>query len=166
MTLYKETEQGFVPWSPTEPVDGVRYPSNIEQLWTANDLAALGLYLPEVPPIPEGKRLVSATVARVNGAVQFVHVLEDIPAPTSADFPLSDRQLRIGLIMSGISLDTIDTAINTIPDATQRAIAKVWWDRSTMIQWDHPMRATLTTLVGLTEDQAATMWLSAKDIAA
>jgi len=80
--------------------------------------------------------------------------------------PLSDRQLRIGLITSGIPLDAVDKAIAAIPDATQRAIAQVWWDRSTVIHWDHPMRASLTALLGLTEEQAAAMWMTAKAIEA
>ncbi len=88
------------------------------------------------------------------------------PAKGPSDYPLSDRQLRIGLIASGISLDVIDQAIAAIPDATQRAVAQVWWDRSIVIHWDHPMRASLTALVGLTEAQAEAMWMMAKDIEA
>jgi len=164
--LYKETIDGFVPWNPADPIDGVRYPPNIGDLWTPDDLAAKGLYNPANTDVPQGKRIVSTTVARVNGTVRFVHTLEDIPPPTPADFPLSDRQIRIGLIMEGISPGTIDTAINAMPNVTERAIAKVWWDRTATIHWDHPMRATLTALVGLTEEQAAAMWLAAKDIEA
>lgn len=88
------------------------------------------------------------------------------PDPTPAEFPLSDRQLRIGLITSGVDLGLIDQAIDGIADATQRAVAKVWWDRSIIIHWDHPMRQTLTALAGMTEAQAEAMWMQAKDIAA
>lgn len=163
--LYLETPEGFVPWR-GEPINNTRYPLNIGTLWTAQDLAEIGLYKPEETPVPEGKRIVSSIVAKVEGVVRWVHTLEDIPAATPADFPLSDRQLRIGLITSGVDLALIDQAIDGIEDPTERAIAKVWWDRSTSIQWDHPMRASLTALVGLSEEDAATMWMAAKDIAA
>ena len=102
----------------------------------------------------------------VNGAFSGRPPPPPPPPKGPPDYPLSDRQLRIGLISSGISLDTIDQAIANIADATERAIAQVWWDRSTVIYWDHPMRVSLTDLLGLTEDQAAAMWMQAKDLAA
>lgn len=163
--LYIEDGGSFSPWRGA-PIGSIRYPANIEALWSDDALADVGLYRPAATSVPNGKRIVSSSVERVDGVVRWLHVLEDIPAQTPADFPLSDRQLRIGLINSGISLGSIDTAIAAISDATQRAIAQVWWDRSITIHWDHPMRASLTALVGLSEEDAATMWMAAKDIAA
>jgi hypothetical protein len=32
-----------LPWEPSQPIGDVRYPLNIEQLWTDAELAALGL---------------------------------------------------------------------------------------------------------------------------
>ena len=46
MSLYKETPEGFSPWNPAEPINSARYPSNIGELWSAAELAALGLYAP------------------------------------------------------------------------------------------------------------------------
>ena len=86
--------------------------------------------------------------------------------PTPADFPLNDRQLRIGLIMAGFSLSNIQAAVDAIPDATQRAVAQVWWDRSILIHWEHPMTQNLIGLVGLTPEQASAMWMAAKDLEA
>lgn len=85
---------------------------------------------------------------------------------TPSDYALSDRQLRIGLLMAGFDLANIQAAIDAIPDAMQRAIAQVWWDRSIVIHWDHPMTQTLIGLVGLTTDQAGAMWMMAKDLEA
>lgn len=163
--LYKETPDGFVLWT-GEPIDGVRHPMNIEDLWTPQELADVGLYVPVETAVPEGKIAVSTGVYRVNGVVQYVHTLEDAPPPNPADYPLSDRQLRLGLILAGFNLATIQAAIDAIPDAMQRAIAQVWWDRSIQTHWEHPMTQTLIGLVGLTQQQAAAMWLSAKDIEA
>lgn len=87
-------------------------------------------------------------------------------ASSPSAYPLSDRQLRIGLIMAGFDLANIQAAIDAIPDAAQRAIAQVWWDRSILIHWEHPMTQSLIGLVGLTPEQASAMWMAAKDLEA
>lgn len=48
MLVHTETK---LPWSPDVPIDGVRYPLNIEQFWSAEELAAVGLAV-HVPPAP------------------------------------------------------------------------------------------------------------------
>jgi hypothetical protein len=78
--LYRETENGFEEWY-GRSIDGLKYPMNIEALWTAQDLAAIGLYIPVVPTIPGGKVVTGASVARVNGIVTYVYTLEDAPPP-------------------------------------------------------------------------------------
>lgn len=78
--LYRETPQGFVGWI-GEPIDGIKHPLNIEALWSAQDLVAIGLYRPEVPVIPDNKIVTGEIVARVNGVVTYVYTLEDAPPP-------------------------------------------------------------------------------------
>lgn len=78
--LYRETPQGFVGWI-GEPIDGIKYPLNIEFLWNPQELADIGLYLPAVPAIPNGKIVTGESVARVNGQVTYVYTLEDAPPP-------------------------------------------------------------------------------------
>lgn len=89
-----------------------------------------------------------------------------VAAGSPSAHPLSDRQLRIGLIMAGFDLANIQAAIDAIPDAAQRAVAQVWWDRSILIHWEHPMTQNLIGLVGLTPEQASAMWMAAKDLEA
>lgn len=43
--------QTGLPWSADEPINGVRYPLNIETLWTDDELATVGLARPA--PLPE-----------------------------------------------------------------------------------------------------------------
>ena len=101
--LYIETPEAFVPWT-GQPVNGVRHPTNIEDVWTDEEIAAAGLFKPaDADPVPEGKVVVSAEVQRVNGVVKYVNTLADVPAPQPEDFSLSDGQLRTGLIKAGIS---------------------------------------------------------------
>lgn len=166
--LYKETAEGFAPWNAAEPIGGVRYPPNIGDVWSAAELAALGLYAPEpADPIPEGKNVTGTTVQRVGNVVKFVSALEDAPVPTPADTPLTMRQLRLGLLLiGGFSSSYIQDAITAIPDATQRGIAQIWYDETTEVQWDHPMTQQLIAATGIPIEQAAAMWMAAKDLAA
>lgn len=41
------------PWAPDAPINGVRYPLNIETLWSDDDLASIGLARFVPPPLPE-----------------------------------------------------------------------------------------------------------------
>lgn len=78
--LYREVSDGFVPWDGS-PINDIKYPLNIETLWNAQELAAIGLYLPVVPAIPEGTIVVGESVTRVNGVVTYIYALEDAPPP-------------------------------------------------------------------------------------
>lgn len=166
MALYLENQNNdFVPWN-GEPIGQARHPLSIETAWTPEELAAVGLYSPVVTEVPAGKTVTSTSVARVGGIVKYVYTYADIPAAQPSDFPLTDRQLRLGLIMNGISLEVIDAAINSIADPLQRTVAKIWWDRSTSIEWDHVMTQSLIELVGITREQASAMWIAARGISA
>lgn len=74
--LYKEISGSFVPWQ-GEEIDGIKHPSNIEVVWTAQDLIAIGLYRPVVPSVPDNKVIIRESVERVNGIVTYVYTLED-----------------------------------------------------------------------------------------
>ena len=87
------------------------------------------------------------------------------PDPTPADTPLTMRQLRLGLLLiGGFSASFIQDAINAIPDATQRGVAQIWYDESATVDWSHPMTQQLIAGAGLTTEQAAAMWMQAKDL--
>lgn len=164
--LYKETTDGFAPWNPAEPIGDTRYPPNIGQLWTPAELAAVGLFEPEpADATPEGKIVTGTSVQRVGGVVKFVSTFADAPAPTPADTPLTMRQLRLGLLLiGGFPASFIQDAINAIPDATQRGVAQIWYDESATVEWGHPMTQQLIAGAGLTTEQAAAMWMQAKDL--
>lgn len=165
MTLYLETPEGFVQWK-GEPIDGIAHPREIEQLWTSAELAAVRLFVPADPGVPPGKRVVHTEVVLLGDVVTYWYELEDIPPLTPSDVNLTDRQLRIGLLSAGYDLAVVETAIEAIPDPIDRAIARVWWDRTTVIQWDHPMTQTLMGLAGIPENERQLLWMWASDIAA
>lgn len=63
----------------------VRHPLNIEQLWTADELRALGLVKPVPFVLPEGKRFKEGALPRYvkepDGSVSEHYETEDIPPP-------------------------------------------------------------------------------------
>lgn len=165
--LYLETSPNtFSEWT-GQPIDGVLHPRNIEQLWSAADLAKVRLYKPAEPPVPTGKVVTGQTVKRVNGVVTWVYTLADAPTPTPVDYPLSMRQLRLGLKrFGGKPASFIADTISAIPDADTRDEATIWYEESIEAHWDHPMTQSLIAAAGFTTEQAAAMWMQAKDIAA
>ena len=164
MLYYEQSANTFTAWV-GQPISGIRHPPNIENLWTTQELTAKDLYVPEsADAVANGKTVISSTVKRIGGVVKYVNTLIDTPPESPSNFPLSDRQLRLGLIAGGIPLASIEAAIATIPDATQRHAAEIWWDRSVEVHCDHPMTQSLIALVGITTQQASAMWLAAKNI--
>ena len=173
--LYFKIDGQAVGWN-GEHIADIRYSSNIELLWSDAELAAIGLFRPlPADPLPDGKMSVGETVQIVGGAVKFVLELQDIP-PTPepepepepppnvpASFPLSNRQLRLGLIRNGIGLASVAAVIAAIPDDVARDEATVWWEYSDPIHWDHPMTQTLIGLMGIPLANAEAMWMAAKD---
>ena len=96
-----------------------------------------------------------------------MNTLADAPVHTPADTPLTMRQLRLGLLLiGGFPATFIQDAINAIPDATQRGVAQIWYDESATVEWSHPMTQQLIAAAGITTEQAAAMWMQAKDLAA
>jgi len=162
--LYLETQAGFELWG-GQAINGIVHPLHIEQRWTSEELAAIGLFVPEDPGVPEGKIATSMSVQRVGEVVVVVYVLEDAPPPSAdpAGYPLTARQLRLGLIRHGITLSTVQAAISAIGDGQQRDEAQVYWEFSTVINWSHPMTRGLMALAGITPEDAAAMWMVAKD---
>lgn len=85
MTLYREAPGPFPVWD-GEAINGITHQRNIEQLWLAADLEAIGLWrddmIASADAVPEGKQVASTDVQRVEGVVKFVHTLEDAPVYT------------------------------------------------------------------------------------
>lgn len=119
--LYRETHQGFTAWT-GEPIGDIRYPYNIEELWTADELATIGLYKPVEPPVPVGQVVTGRTVQRVNGVVTFVYQTSAAPGPTKEDvYAERDRRLAAGFNYS-------------FGDA--RGVHRIGTTRDDLIGWD------------------------------
>lgn len=88
------------------------------------------------------------------------------PSTNPVDYPLTMRQLRIGLVVNGFDVNIIKTVIDAIADPMQRAIATIWYEESSTVFWDHPMTQALMGLLGVPEANRVAMWMGAKDIVA
>lgn len=106
MTLYREAPGPFPVWA-GEPIGGVLYQREIEQLWSAADLEAIGLWRDDMiaaaVPVPDGKQITSTTVQRVEGVVRYVNTLVDIPRPTEDQVDAErDRRIAAGFTFAGV----------------------------------------------------------------
>jgi response regulator RpfG family c-di-GMP phosphodiesterase len=69
--------------------------------------------------------------------------------PESVD----NAQAREALIRSGISIATVDAAIQSIPDATEREIAYTQWEYRATVRRSSELVASLGAAIGLTSEQ-------------
>lgn len=107
MTLYREAPGPFPVWA-GEPIDGVLYQREIEQLWSAADLEAVGLWRDDMiaaaVPVPDGKQITSTNVQRVEGVVRYVSTLVDVPRPTEDQVDAErDRRISGGFVFGGVT---------------------------------------------------------------
>lgn len=75
--------------------------------------------------------------------------------------PLTARQLRLGLVMNGISLASVEATIAAIPDETDRQVATIEWEYASQFERDHSLIEQVGIALGLTSEQIDTMWKAA-----
>lgn len=165
MTLYREHPPGaFSPWDGATFINEVLHPPNIEQIWPAQDLEAIGLWRDDMigpaDPVPEGKIAVATTVQRVDGVVTFVHELEDYSPPVPQS--ITRRQARLALLSAGL-LQAVEGAIDGM-DEPARTAAKIEWEDATEIKRDHALIANLSVELNLSSEQLDELFIAASEI--
>ena len=70
MLAFLDANNDLMPWN-GEPIDGVYYQLNVETLWTADQLTAVGLYPVILFVVPPGQRIVGDAIYRLVGAVRM-----------------------------------------------------------------------------------------------
>ncbi|MEQ9130796.1 MAG: hypothetical protein RLO11_00215 [Salinisphaeraceae bacterium] len=156
MTLYLENPPGtFTPWH-GDRIDGIAYPLSLERKWSAAELAAISLYKPSpADPAPEGKQSVGMHVARVDGTVQFVRELEDVPPPPVPQ-DVTARQARLALNAAGLR-QQVEDAVGSAGQDVQD-----FWEYSITIGRQHPILLDLATnTLGMTEQEIDDLFLAA-----
>jgi hypothetical protein len=79
-------------------------------------------------------------------------------APVIPAIPdVTPRQIRQALIMSGISIAQIESALDGLPEPT-RSIALVEWEYSIAFQRSRPLVAAVGQLLGKSSDELDALW--------
>ncbi|PCJ96801.1 MAG: hypothetical protein COA52_00920 [Hyphomicrobiales bacterium] len=85
------------------------------------------------------------------------------PSTDPVDYPLNAVQFFAMLEILG-KTEAVDTAIDAIPDTTEKAVAKAKFKHSVEFNRDDPLFAALAPVVGLTAAEIDTAWMAAKEI--
>lgn len=163
MSLWLEENGAFREWDGREKIGDVSYQPNIGDLWTDDELAAIGLYRPIEPEIPTGKVVAGSTVQRVNGVVTFVYTLESVPL---ADL----NRIQFEFMIEKLGLDAgIKAAIAAMPDGTEveqnaKILALVLYRSGQRFERSHPLFTELAPAVGVTSEQIDAAWIVALTI--
>lgn len=103
----------------------------------------------EPPSVSAGQQAVEGVPVLSGDQWVQTWAVEALPAPTV----VSRKQARMALVLSGISLASIQTAIDGIEDATQRALAQIAWDDAVEYRRDDPFLMLLASMLGLNDEQ-------------
>lgn len=85
------------------------------------------------------------------------------PVPVVPD-NISARQIRLWLVSHNISLSTIENAINSIEDATQREVVKIEWEYAPYVERNHPWLVVLAGQLNLTPEQVDAAFIEASEL--
>lgn len=105
------------------------------------------------------------TVINIDGMVpepevgwlwDYKELYKNIPLITS-------RQIRLALILSGVSLDDITAALNSLPEPT-KSLAITEWEYSTLFDRRDELVASVGVMLGWNYEQLDNLWLLAGSI--
>lgn len=161
------------PWSGSERLpdeNGVLYPSNIEELWSAADLAAIGLAIPLPFTAPDGFHAIGAPRYELDGST--IKTVYD----TEADIPVVPEVLTRWQFFAVAALNGIITQqaaqaalagtmpqpfvdfITTLP-ADQQFPATMLLGGTQEFHRHHPFVQAFLTAKGMTDAQADAIWI-------
>ena len=89
-------------------------------------------------------------------------IAADIEAKRKASVPASvtRRQAKQALLLNGL-LANVQPAIDTLPDATQRAMIQIEWDDSQVFERERPALIALGSALGLSDAQLDDLFIEA-----
>lgn len=77
------------------------------------------------------------------------------------DLPdVTPRQMRQALILSGVSMEMIETALSSLPEPN-RSLALTEWEYSIAFKRQNPLVKMVAVLLGWTDDQLDDLWIMA-----
>jgi len=101
--------------------------------------------------VPEGWQPPEGCTAVPNDELPegWEYAPDNSPVPES----VSARQIRLWLVRNGISLATVETAIDAIPDQQTRDSVRVEWEYAPYVERAHPWLVPMAQALGMTELQ-------------
>lgn len=96
---------------------------------------------------------------------QWAEKLSRYSRPPAVD-PIPDvtpRQIRQALVLSGVSMSTIESALASLPEPT-KSLAQIEWEYSTMFIRSNPLVAQVGVALGWTSEQLDNLWKFAKTL--
>lgn len=114
-------------------------------------------YDPETQTVEEG---LPVLVEGVWTQVRNVRSLTTEELKSRVPQSITKRQARQELIEAGL-IGAVEAAINSIEDATQKALMLSWWNDSQNYERDRPELAAMATSIGLTDAQLDAMFINA-----
>jgi hypothetical protein len=85
------------------------------------------------------------------------------PPPTAGFADVTPRQIRQALVMSGISLDSIDTSMNALPEP-MKTMAKIEWEYSVGFQRSNQLVNMMGQSLGFNQAMLDALWMKAKSL--
>ena len=70
---------------------------------------------------------------------------------------VTPRQIRQALILSGVTMQSIDDALSSLPEPTQ-SLAKAEWEYSVAFQRNRPLVASVAVMLGWSSQQVDDLW--------
>jgi hypothetical protein len=88
-----------------------------------------------------------------NSVTSEIETVEEVvQAKTAVPQTVTPRQIRIALVMSGISLSTIEAMIDSLPEP-DRSITRITWEYSIEFQRNNPLLNAMAPALGFTQQQ-------------
>lgn len=88
---------------------------------------------------------------------------KEVVLNTNVILPISARQLRLQIILQGLSLEDIDSAINQLPEPS-RSLAAIEWEYATIYERNHELVPTIGALLGLDEAALDALWIAGSQL--
>lgn len=147
--IHGETVRELAPGRPFVDADGVQHPAEALTLWSAEELASIGVYEFDEALAPNGQVVVSRGVAIEAGLPVRTLVTQDAPPapiPIAIDMRQASLMLDAAPHGEGTRLDAVDAYL-----ATQSRRVQIEWARAKELRRDHPMVAIMAVFFNQTQ---------------
>lgn len=80
--------------------------------------------------------------------------------PTSVFKPVSPKQLRQALVLGGVTMETVDASLSSLPEPTS-SLAKIEWEYGLEFRRDSELLLDIQNLLNLSSEDLDSLWILA-----